>query len=641
MIKKTYFSVAVLLASFVYLPFFITPFLFHNDGYLIETARNNWFGFPEAEHIFLRGRALGAILVSVQGWLTNRISDLTVSRVILFLMLVAAAYLLKRFLERRCALESHWAALSAFLFLLLPSNILNVLWVANAPCGPLNILLAFGAYFLLDRAWRGTNVRDIISSRSTALLGAGLLFIAALFIYQPTALVVFVFPFAYLLFSTEKIGTKRNVFLRDIVFFSIAVLIYRLIDQWIFLPWGQKNFPASTALAGQGFYDPALGLNAAEKINLIGETFFHAFGGLVPITAGALLIVALSMKKNPAGISLPTAGLLLICFLMGNLPTLIAKGCTHVLGFRVLLPAAVMAAFFFVWLLRRLGQTQQKIIVPFVILIIIVTAGLSALSVRDIAANHEKPHRFIETKIRQADLKDTEAIVIAFNTLSDTFIDHPLPFEFAYSMTTSQHVLPIIEEVLRPQGIAVPDITAVNENSVLYRTPFTFIIDLEEIRGKHLAAAPRRKTASIRATEKIPRPVIINAGNPIWTFKERAGAQLRPHWEVPRGDDYAVLNVDYENIEAELSGYSLSAANFGPSGTIMPAAWVVQGSNDRQNWKVLDIRQGTTDVIRAIQTGYQFTERGFFKHYRFIWKKNSLDDILRIYAVRVIPSGYR
>ena len=65
----------VVFAYLVYLPFFVVEFAFHNDYLMLECDKTNWLGFGEAVNLWIIGRPLGAVLVTLQCHFIHKISD--------------------------------------------------------------------------------------------------------------------------------------------------------------------------------------------------------------------------------------------------------------------------------------------------------------------------------------------------------------------------------------------------------------------------------------------------------------------------------------------------------------------------------------------------------------------------------------
>lgn len=173
----------------VYAPAFCVVFGMHSDAVFIPMTFAQRDIFFESRQLLAVGRPLLTALLTLTGWLIHRTEDLAVGRLAAWAGLMLWTGALLRFLARRYRVEAFWRGIIGAAVVLLPSSQLFVLWVIQAVQGLSTITLALGAYVLLDRGRPGPR------------LVAAVLFLAALFIYQPTAMMVFTLTAAGVFFS--------------------------------------------------------------------------------------------------------------------------------------------------------------------------------------------------------------------------------------------------------------------------------------------------------------------------------------------------------------------------------------------------------------------------------------------------------
>jgi hypothetical protein len=485
---------------------------------MLMADKKSWFGFIESGHLLLIGRALGAILISIHCRFLDQISDFAASRFIAFLaLLVFTAFLCRRF-HKFYNMEPFWSKSLGFVFFLLPSNQLFILWAGNFIPGPFNLFVASCSYLFLECGWNQILIakKYLKFFPSLLLMISFCIFIASLFIYPPTALFVFVFTLASILFSTE--AQRRQIWfilIRDVLFFGMAMCIYWMLD---------RRFIYSLAINSGHFliprqpeYKMAITFNIGLKVPLIKETLLSSFAGTWHLVLGkngsviTLSLLALSFllmiyfkrfphrTKKQAKINQPSqkffhliqrafAGVIL--FFVGNLPPILAEGILAVQGYRVLLVGSMMTVMWQFYLMRINDQLVwnrfQSSLVKTIAIVLIVSYGfLTAGNVRNAVWNYHRELIFIRSKIASCDYTHTRGFVVRMIPRGETLIPRRLPYEFGFMITDHQHVEPILKEALRQKGFPMLPFLLLPPDSVVDKklaAQGICIIDLNELR---------------------------------------------------------------------------------------------------------------------------------------------------------------
>ncbi len=515
----------VFLSILIYLPALTVEFGFHNDYSMLLADRNNWLGFFESKHILMVGRAVGAVLATLQCWTMNRIADFTFWRLLSLGCVLLFVILLARFLKKRCSLEGPWAWLAGFLVMLLPVTQMSVLWVAHFMPGSFNILLATGSYLLFEKA-RGDGRligAAVPPVRSIPLLAlAFVLFVAALFTYPPTALTVFIFTFAVVLFSpSARWPQARRTFIGDAVFWGLGMLAYRIIDRMIVYPWGVLD--AKFHIPTQVEYNMRLTSHWAAKFQLLLNSLLDAAAGtwhllLGEVGAGILLFIVswglfecFSRKQSACGsadlrIFWEKAGMLAALLFLANLPSFLAEGCFKVLGYRVLWPASVMLVLVLGASLRYLNRLEEENpppegppggrTVPYAILaLVVIFALLAARNIGDSTRNAQLELRFVRAQLNALNISRVTQVIVIPLPKGATLIGRNLPYEFGYMITEFQHVAPIILQHLKARiaGEKQLSLSMIDPDTrlAIKIQPTDFVINLNQMREDVVLANPK------------------------------------------------------------------------------------------------------------------------------------------------------
>lgn len=376
-------------------------------------------------------------------------------------------------LHKRLRLPPFWSIASAIFIFYLPGVQLDILWSTNFIPGFLSLALALSAYHLLDQTSASDGLLKFLKRPGNIL--ALFLSITGFFIYPLTTLFPLVFTFGRVLFSSRESWLQtRTLVIRDIVFFTAAMILYFIIDrgcvQPLILPWLGWT---ETTPAG---YTPDLSINPFEKVDLLGKVLstslaghFHIFLGqrafglnLTALCALLLLNMRVAPKLIPETkrLLLQVAGLTLI--LMLSVAPLIAAKNFHEMGYRLLIAPSAMFVLLFIKLFQTLQNSlASKVAKQLVTDIIIILVGLQMIStgvhVNQVSLNHAEELNLVRKALGAADLTTKDTIIVIPAPRQDaSFTGHRFYHEFNYVMEMIDHVSPIIIEEMRKQKTRQP-----------------------------------------------------------------------------------------------------------------------------------------------------------------------------------------
>ncbi len=669
-----------LLAFLIYLPAFTTEYGMHNDYRFIPGNFSDRLIFSEAEHLYIVGRPLQAVLVTLQGWCINNISEFAIARFISFLFMILFAVLFDFFLRRIAKVEPFWSRVIVLNAVCLPPSQVYVLWVAHFLPGYFTLVLATASYLLLSF---GMPVPKTIGQKQKysipLLTGSAFLFEAALFNYPINAVFVFACTVGLLLFSPlPKWPQTLKTIMRDILFFGAGMLIYFLANVLFFLPHAPTmSVPHDLAKTPYAF---DLSANIWLKGKLIFSTFWtalaetgHLFIGqpaaimnAVVILTGIILLFFLSKNTRPKGhepststnsflyvdsslryeeiniqkqncrgtslalrkknrmrlLSLSILGTVL--FLLTNAPTLIAKECFELVGYRVLFPsgAIILMGEWGLWsfCVRFIGnRTGRALIKVLAVGFLSLNVILNWINVRDVCRNYHLEMEFLRRKAAAIDFKNTNRILLIRTPDKTTLIERDIPFEFSYMITLPALAAPIVEEVTRKKGVA-PLPISVDDANIIFFDQYTQIIDFNEasLKKTHLKAQISKPWALVKTADSATKHIeIARETSTFFIFEEVVDEKTIPFWVMdPNRRQPPWIELTFQD-----QGQAIKSFTFGiferalndPS----EANCLMLGSMDGKKWinsKLLIMRRNPTDQNLKI---YRVAQPFPFKYYRF------------------------
>jgi len=623
----------------------------HNDYTLIPPSLSNHQIFMDTRHLILVGRALQAALINWMSWTIHRVADLAIWRIISFLCMLVFITTLLRFLRQRCRLEPFWLFILGLAIVFLPESQIYVLLAATSLSGFLTLLPSLWAYILLEQGWKveGKEILQPNGIRSVGSLTLSfLLFEAALFIYPPNAVFVFVCTFASLLFSTKaQVPQIRRIFIRDLIFFGSAMLVYLIVNLKIVIPWAQMNLKFmqihAVTLTG-GLYELGMGVDLFSKSRLLWETFLVSMAGVWHLTwgpnaGGGLLVLAVLcaaglwqqtrrefdrtafLQKFLGGTAL---------FTLVNLPTLIAKGCDHVIGYRVLFASAALLLLWLIGLLRAVaaGLDEKKRTAVTAGILIIFTVIPGVLTSRNISAvvhNYSRELNFIRDKISGFDPEKIHRVMVMTLPLGsgETLIGRKLPFEFSGIIFGPQH---IVDEIMQKSGrTPIPVDTDVGK--LIFVDENTSIIDLRDAQAVRWSIS--KPIVQVRVSALPGQEVSAFRQGRFLVFEQKRNGQKFPFYSAIASSaglpwvEFDFLDHDDRVLQNFIWGVFSSTSHHADL-----VNFILQASADGKRWVTLETTKNPA-VAQLNLWAYQVLNPGAYHRYRFLL----LDPPLRVMSI--------
>ncbi len=646
---------------FVYWPLFTVEFGMHSDYTLIPGTFANHQVFYESRHHILVGRILNAILITFVSWFITTVRDFTTWRFISFSMLLLFSGLFVDFLRRRFALRRFWcyAIMGGLVFL--PFSQFGTLTVIFLVPGLLVLVLVLLSYFLLEKGWPAEGFLGASSrippmgGRVWFLIAAAVIFLMTLFIYPPNSMFVFVCTFAVVLFSPlDQWRVTRCVVLRDTVFYVLVMVVYWVVNTKLIIPHvemfgplsvGPASSSASSYAAG-GTYDMRFTNHLSSKWPLIVDTILIAgsgtwhllwgkAGGWIPFSIIILsfVVVLVARKgcwsavltklkaKSPEIFLIFMTGVWL--FFLTNLPEFVAKGCTRVIGYRVLFPAEsffLVLQLGFIWHMARLCVRRKKIIFlqTMVVLWLLGAGWIAAKNISDVARNFNRELTFIREKISLADRNiDRIMVILLPQDQDETMIEHKMPMEFSYMTTGPNLVQPIVDEVRRKKGFPLVPVDQDFEDLIFF-DDHTYVVDLNEARQVRAPESEIKKTRVLLTVSTVPNQMVeIFRQGDFFVFNQTFKGQRFPFWWALAADGGA----PWFQMEFKGSAQTLCSFTFGVFGEDIRQTEALdcklQASSDEKHWIDLDISKSWSSKDDSNWKGYLIRNPAAYKKYRF------------------------
>ncbi len=661
----------VLLAFLIYLPSFVVPFTYWEDGELITDSKSGsiWESSSDSVMPLLHGRPLNALLFGLQIRITNHLWHLSLTRLLSFLLLAAAAYLLCSFLERRCGVKPLWACMMGMVFLLFPAHIVHINMAACLSVGSINILLSFCAYLLFDRCF------DLISKKNmnagawsfVGLLFSALLFLATLCIYQVTSMFVFVFSFARVLFCFRADETKvRGIVIRDIVFFGTLMGLYYFLVKTVLVPWGLHFNPDLRPPAEYS-------LSVDNNFFLKGINFWnflcYSFRGIWDIwgsVVGSLVVLfflsaavffgrdALFSKiakwrgsSHERALFFERLVWILVLLFLSCAPCLLGSGNPGVLGYRVLGPMSTMVMIliykiYMVFDQRQGGVERARAFSNgrwCAIFFTIATVILSAWTLWNFVGKRHQEYIYARDQLRAVDFSKTKQLIFILNEGKK---EEGLPMELgrlAYlrnAVPKIKNSAAYVKEFNGVDLVFMPKITIVSPAESIYYDQNTKVIDLVwgHLHPQNLEEIFVR-TRSFAGDQVVVGSISGNKKRSIVYFHQKEGKRLRPFWSIGPNEKFGVLQFDWLSSVRLISEYSYSMELKDEGHSLKGVELKFQGSEDGRVWVDLDARR-ILPIESAMYASYDVPQKTAFRHYRFLLAKENQENTLKVSAIRFL-----
>ena len=644
----------------IYIPAFVTHYGFCNDYGLVPVRFPDIY--PEAPHLFIVGRCLGAFLVILKAWLVNSIAAMAGFRFFAFLLMLVVAGMFYFFLRRRIGLAPFWAQATVAGLMLLPASQVYVLYVLHLAPGFITLILALASYLVMDPALAtSTAAAPLVKNRPVRLFGAGILFLGALLIYPPNALVVFACTGAWIVLSPAASGRAWfRIFCRDLMFFGSVMVVYYFLNLLVIFP----NAPSWTDWYDIVFnrYNFVLARQVAPKLSLIKETFVISLAGFwhpwwrgrgAWISAGvpaffAAWFVFQKIKAGqdwlrPAGTIVKKVSAVAFLFLAANAAIILPEGVNHVFAYRILFPSGALLVIVTFGILARcdLPGRQNLIIKGLVVVMVAVAFGLTARNVFDFTVNMKREIDYVQHHVRRVDFDDISNFVVVLlpEDKEETLIGRRMPFEFGYMVSQAKLFQTAIDEVARQKGHRPLPVKAAL-GPVVFTDPHSVVIDMNEAQRFYLGrrTSGQDRGLAIITTSASPdrRIEVLRERGLIFLFQEKRDARRAPFWEMDFDrEPEAWFQFRFQQKPQTLQFFTFGALTQNIPG-FAPIGTKVRASNDGTHWT--DI---ATDIVYRQPNDkdfkvYRLRRPAPYRYYRFYLTPDNRQDRLRLTGIHML-----
>jgi hypothetical protein len=559
-------------AIFLFFPVFISTFVCHTDSLFILTQKGNWLGDPEAGVWFLQGRPLGAVINSIAGWFTYKAEDLRWLRILTFILLFLSSRLIY-LIGKREKSSYAWCCWTAFIFLLLPNNIIDVIWVGTGINGSLSSLFSIASYFILHHS----KPRPLIF-RSWL---AAMLFLAALMIYPSVAMMVFALMTLKVFESDQENWPQvRTKVLKELLFYVGIMGVYWLLIKLVFIPWGNHLGLIGTRTET---YEMQLAHDPAVKMTLFWQAVRYSFIGIWdpivhfhPLLENTLTVICLAAGTviafllKPAGTQRsPRAGvfsqkLLFIgaLFICTNIPSLSAAGCKEVVGYRTLLPStfiwiAAISYFFRQWLDAVNKGPLKTIAISSIVIYTFAALMAAAWTVNKAVFNNLVTYRYVDALAARIDYTQTLKVYLRYS--SPPFFGYSYPFEMGYIPGSLKF---LFSQYSAKAGRSVEVSDTFSYHTLLFDR-YTQVIDLEFVSNK---APVNERIVYVHPLGYSGAGIAIHenleqlANFPGISLNDvTSDGKTTPGWTIPTGVPYSFIYLNFIKSPASLYFFKLNA----------------------------------------------------------------------------------
>ncbi len=644
---------------FVYAPAFVITFGIHNDYSLLPGTFRDLKLHEETAHLVLIGRGLGALLLNIQTFCLNEVAHFTAARIVSWVLMIALLVLFARFLERRLGFDVFWARMIALQMAVVPASQINIILATNLVPGFLALLLAMSSYLTWDTAaglWAEAK-RGRAGFGTAASLG---LFLMALFIYPPNALFVFACTFAVVFFSVAALPRRAGLIFRDAVFFGGGMLIYFVVNRWWVIP--NAHTWLSFQSMPKSFYAFSVSTDVVQKARLLLDTFlvtlagvWHPeigkWGGLITVAVAlagyGVLVFHRRSACEPgqdlgrrAGSALLACAMAAVLFILANLPALIARDCTVVVGYRVLFPGATILLL---WQMGVLARAEQcvggaRVRQGLRILAVVLLTASSAVAFRwglTAARDLHYELNFLEEKLGAVDFQKKNRVMVIMlprSTASWPAKDWPL-LEWDYCRFAPVRISHMVRKIAAERGN--PGVESLLDfGDIVFADDTTAVLDMNEFfAGVHeaLRAQTGKPIVAIRASGTGRFPVEVSqVTERLLLFHQIRDGERQPFWEIDPREGRAWVEMNFMDGPPQRLVYF--AADFISYGNVTGGVECrIYGSPDGQRWADLE-----AEVISVNGQACFVLRRPLpVRHYRFLLVPRDGADTVRLFGMSV------
>lgn len=636
-IKNLYFWLNIALCFLLIIPFvptFFMDFGIHND-YHINT--HGILSYPETFHLFRIGRPLGALLLNLQFMCFRTIHHLAYGRLLAALFQLPVLWSIYFTVRQHIQASTSTILAIAALILLLPQSLIGVLWLTNFVPISISLFLVCAGYFLLDS--------KTLPLPSTRFVIGWVIIFLTFFIYPPTSYFFLFFTATKVLFtSPNRWSQTRTEVWRDISFCAIISFAYfltisicnHMLISLIFakdaptnIVEGRYRFELTTDILGQIGFVRRLFSFCSDL--WIGET---GVGVYIFLLAAILTLIKLKRAHHSfnylSSVSERIAFLLLL-FMLSSAPMIAAVD--GYFSYHNTISATAILVISLIRILRYLvakhSATALAILFSLALLTASIRTNLAAL-------NASQELSYIRGQL--ADTTNIQAISVLLPVVGDGFISSPfLTTEFSLLATNVVLVDGIFKAVLSELS---PEYANIPIRPIVWGEPLSpedknppegrKVVDLTRAgfakttslirKGIHRQELSVGIVLSTPARQSLSH--LTDGSAEIWSYLEMVGSY--PFW----------IRLEYANPKPAFGYYLQEGAEVSQR---MPTAWRVEGSNDDQNWTLLDERQSEPPWHARELRHYIFRKPAHFRTYRFFFTSGLDSQILRLFEVGIDP----
>lgn len=611
-----YNAMIVVLLYLSFSPYLLFDFAFHND-YEIWSYDNKicCSGFPETPHLINIGRFLQVYLQGMYLWFFTDLRSLVFGRAFGILFACIGAIMLSSAARKNGMGKLTSAAFGAAVFLLPPAQV-NLGWITNFVPGLLNAVLVLCAAAIFP------DLKSILSGEKLPRIWLGicaLLLLSTLFIYPPTV-GFFILPVMIRIMYSGF--TKREDRLQAayaLIFFGLTCAVYFLMHRFVIMKIFAITFPASSFYR----FDIAVGLlgNFAKFFGEIVPVMLNlwnpapspviAASVLLLIVAPAAFLVYRDCRAFPPREVLIRAAIItsawLVLFMALNAPGLVAIGQPPSF-YRAWHPgmAAVLLLIF-----HKIEFFRSEIIKKVIVFVFLLTGCLFSFdSSMHLATTLSNQFKYAVAQIgAQFSPPERERYVIIEKRPDSLLFGRPRWGELGFIHILSKGHSTYILKHYFDYGIhpITESIVVKQDNNLLLLEP--------EVMEK--------------SSQFFPRPPADPYNTPYNSaFDFRIDTFFEKTSPLPMAMD--IVGTRPANIEC----YKIHAG-IDESPSFAPRSWHIVGSNDRQNWTVLDQQSNQTDWQVGESRLFTPKQPGSYKFYRLEVDSSNQPDSVRISEIQL------
>lgn len=306
-------------------------------------------------------------------------------------------------------------------------------------------------------------------------------------------------------------------------------------------------------------------------------------------------------------------------FVLMNVPAFLAKGCSQLIGYRVLFASAVLFLVLQSVLWQRCaslmkGRWPMGFIKGLAVALVTGSGWAAASHVNAAVKNYGRELSFLQEKFLATDFQKTTRHLVVTVPEDQTSLDRKMYYEFTYMMNLADMAFCVAENLAQTKGRAILPVS-VDDGDVIFADERTQVIDLNAARTGFSKNGPFKTTkplARVRTSALLPMDIVRRKGA-YFSFQERAGEQ-RPFWLIDVSKSPAPwFEVAFEKTPQMVRGFSFAVFGSAEKKSL-PVACRLKASLDGQTWYDIDVRQVSQGQLRF----YKVEQPARYRFYRFV-----------------------